>query len=95
MVAQVLADLLDRPFTDVEVLVGDQLGMCAVSQGIVRNDERADDERGAGSPAGARFPLLLERQYHARNDSYNIARPQACPQSYTRSVTRVRIEGQR
>jgi len=36
------------------------------------------DKRGAGSPAGARFLLLVERQYHARNDSNNIAQPQTC-----------------
>ena len=43
---------------------------------IVGKDEPTDDERGAGSPAGTRFLLLSERQYHARNDRKNIAQPQ-------------------
>ena len=32
-----------------------------LNQGVVGNDGRADDEGGAGSPARARFLLLVER----------------------------------
>jgi hypothetical protein len=45
--------------------------------GAVENNERADGERGAGSPAGARFLLLVERLYHART-APSQPRPHSC-----------------